>query len=48
MIIDRIVRRTLEQKGLDPDALIERNKAVYAEEEADMAAARAAESAEVI
>ncbi len=45
VIIDRIVRRTLEQKGLDPDALIERNKAVYAEEEAEMAAARAAESA---
>lgn len=40
VIIDRIIRRTLESRGLDPDELIERNMKVYQEEEADMAAAR--------
>jgi hypothetical protein len=40
IIMERIIRRSLQEKGLDPDELIEQNIATYEQEEADMAQAR--------
>ncbi len=44
-IMDRIIRRNLADRGHDPDELIARNLAVFHEEEAEMAAVRAAQVA---
>ena len=41
-IMDRVIRSTLVARGHDPDELIERNLAVYRQEEAELAAVRAA------
>lgn len=41
VIMDRIIRRSLAERGHDPDELIERNQAVYAREEARIQALRA-------
>lgn len=46
-IMDVIIRRTLEARGHDADALIERNLAVYAEEEADIQRVRAQREAAI-
>ncbi len=43
-IMDRVIRRLLADRGHDPEALIARNLAVFEEEEAEMAAARAAQA----
>lgn len=40
-IMDRIIRRSLVERGHDPDELIERNRKVYLEEEAAIQAVRA-------
>jgi len=42
-IMDRIIRRTLAERGHDPDALIERNKVVYQREEERILALRASQ-----
>ncbi len=39
-IMDKVIRRTLRDRGHDPDYLIERNIATFKEEEAAMAEAR--------
>ena len=41
VIMDRIIRRALIERGHDPDELIERNRKVYLEEEAAIQAVRA-------
>lgn len=45
-LMDGIIRARLAAKGHDPDELIERNLAVFHQEEAAMAAVRAAQSAQ--
>jgi hypothetical protein len=44
IIMDRIIRRTLTEKGFDPDEAIEKNKAKYNEEEAAIEALRASKA----
>ena len=41
VIMDRVIRQMLKDRGHDPDELIERNLAVYNEEEKAIAAVRA-------
>ena len=47
VIMDRIIRRMLQERGHDPDELIERNLAVYEEEERAIAAVRARRQAKL-
>jgi hypothetical protein len=47
VIMDRIIRRTLAERGHDPDELIERNRVIYEREEAAIAAVRAKRAMEV-
>lgn len=47
VVMDRIIRRMLQERGHDPDELIERNLKVYHEEERAIAAVRARREAEL-
>ena len=44
-IMDLIIRRTLEYRGVDPDRAIEETRAIYAAEEAEIAAIRSRQAA---
>jgi len=47
VIMDRIIRRALTERGLDPDELIARNLAQYNEEEEAILKVRAAREQEL-